>query len=55
MIPKSSVPYFVALLPIAAKDQTELKQLFLAAGLDVDPDVVFDVENMAVLNLLSVP
>lgn len=55
LIPRASVPYFIALLPVVAGDQAMLKTMFTAAGLEVMPEKAVDVENMALFELLSVP
>jgi neurofibromin 1 len=55
LIPKSSVAYFVALLPVLAGDVDELKNLFIAAGLEVKDESLLDLGTLSVLSVLSIP
>lgn len=55
LISSASVPYFVALLPIVAGDQGLLKTMLTAAGLEVMPDKIVDVEAMSLFELLTIP
>jgi neurofibromin 1 len=55
LIPKSSVAYFVALLPVLAGDVDELKNLFIAAGLEVKDESLMDLGTLSVLSVLSIP
>lgn len=55
LISKSSVAYFVALLPVCANNVDDMRALFVAAGLEVDQESLKDLGNLSVFDLLSIP
>jgi neurofibromin 1 len=55
LIPKNSVAYFVALLPVCANSVEDIRALFIAAGLEVDEESLKDLGTLSVFDLLSIP
>jgi neurofibromin 1 len=55
LIPKDSVAYFVALLPVLSGNLEDRKRLFTKAGLLASEDPLRDLSSLSVLSLLSIP
>lgn len=55
LIHKGSVAYFTALLPVSANNVDHMRELFVAAGLEVDNESLKDLSTLSVHDLLSIP